>query len=95
MLSPCPYLHTTINSLLRKIQAQEMEFSIKDMTVIIIPERKQAFRSFRKNLQFQAVLQNIRHSSLMHQATQHPNYTNLVPLKKKKPKPETSHRSKN
>lgn len=50
-----------MNLFLCKIQAQQMEFSIKDMTVIyiIISERKQAFRSFGKNLQFQAVLQNI------------------------------------
>lgn len=60
------------------------------MTVIyiIIPERKQAFRSLRKNLQFQAVLQNIRHSSLMHQAMQHPNYTKFGATEKKTPNPK-------
>lgn len=41
-LCPYSYLQTTMNLLLCKIQTKEMEFSIKDITVIfiIIPRRK-------------------------------------------------------
>lgn len=67
-----------------KFKPQEIELSIKYMTVIYIitSERKWAFGSFRKNLQFQAVLKNLRHSSLMYQATNTQLIPNLVPLKK-------------
>lgn len=66
-VSISPYYH----NFTAKFKPQEIEFSIKDMTVIYIitPERKRAFGSFKKNAQFQAVLQNLRHSSLMYQAT--------------------------
>jgi len=92
-----------MNLLLCKIQAQEMEFSIKNMIVIyiIIQERKQTFRRFGKNLQFQAILQNIRPSSLMHQAMPHPSCTKFGATggRKKKPqtitKPKTFQRSAN
>lgn len=99
--SPCPYpyLCTTTNLLLCKIQVQEIEFYRKDIIVIYIitPKPKQPFRSFRKNLQLQAVLQITRHSCLTHSAVQNPNYTKFGATGKNqnRTKPKTFHRSEN